>query len=136
MIGKVAPLAPTGTVTLGGTVATVVSALASATTTPPAGAAPATVTVPWEGSPPVTVFGLTLRVARVPGVARVSLVARVVLRAARMNTFVTAETGCVVTVKVALFAPGGIVTVAGTDARAGLVLPRVTSAPLDPVVRV
>ena len=67
VIVNVALLAPPGTVTLAGTVATVVSWLESETTTPPAGAAPASVTVPSESSPPVTVLGLMLREASAPG---------------------------------------------------------------------
>jgi hypothetical protein len=67
VIVNVALLAPPGTVTLAGTAATVVSWLESETTTPPAGAAPASVTVPSESSPPVTVFGLMLKEASAPG---------------------------------------------------------------------
>jgi hypothetical protein len=57
---NVALEAPAGTVTLGATVATVVSVLERLTTTPPAGAGPASVTVPCDESPPVTVDGLRL----------------------------------------------------------------------------
>jgi hypothetical protein len=56
---NVAVVAPEATVTLLGTVATVVSLLASATTVPPAGAALMRVAVPVEEVPPVTVVGLT-----------------------------------------------------------------------------
>jgi hypothetical protein len=52
--GKVAPMAPAATVTLEGTVATVVLLLESATCTPPEGAGPLRVTVPEEEVPPVT----------------------------------------------------------------------------------
>src|SRR3989441_5107387 len=51
-------VAPTGTVTLAGTVAAVLS-LDSVTCAPPAGAGPSSVAVPVELLPPVTVVGFT-----------------------------------------------------------------------------
>ena len=61
VITKVADLLPSGTVTLGGTVAFSVSLLLSVTETPPAGAAPFNVTVPVELAGAVTVVGFTVR---------------------------------------------------------------------------
>ncbi len=61
VIAKVAEFAPSGTVTLGGTVAFPVSLLLSVTVAPPAGAAPFNVTVPVEPAGAVTVAGLTVR---------------------------------------------------------------------------
>ena len=55
---NVALVAPTGTVTLAGTVAAVLS-LDSVTCAPPAGAGPSSVAVPVELLPPVTVVGFT-----------------------------------------------------------------------------
>jgi hypothetical protein len=55
---KVAVVAPAGTVTLAGTVATEVRLLESVTTIPPAGAGPVSVTVPIDGLPPRTLSGL------------------------------------------------------------------------------
>jgi hypothetical protein len=55
---NVALEAPAGTVTLAGTVATAVLLLESATTAPPDGAAPLSVTVASEVLPPVTLVGL------------------------------------------------------------------------------
>jgi hypothetical protein len=55
---NVALLAPAGTVTLEGTVATPLL-LESSTCAPPVGAAPLSVTVPVEGEPPVTLVGLS-----------------------------------------------------------------------------
>jgi hypothetical protein len=57
---KVALVFPPGTVTLAGAVATDVLLLVSATTAPPEGAAPPSVTVPCEVFPPVTLVGLRL----------------------------------------------------------------------------
>src|SRR2546425_5180756 len=51
-------VAPTGTVTLAGTVAAVLS-LDSVTCAPPAGAGPSSVAVPVELLPPATVVGLS-----------------------------------------------------------------------------
>jgi hypothetical protein len=64
---NVALEAPEGTVTLAGTVATVVSWLERLTTTPPAGAGEASVTVPCEVSPAVTADGLSARERSAPG---------------------------------------------------------------------
>ena len=61
---KFAALAPAGTVTLAGTVATAGLVLRSATTAPPAGAAALRVTVPIEAAPPVTLWGLRLNEER------------------------------------------------------------------------
>src|SRR5256885_14082654 len=60
VIGNLALAAPAGTVTLAGTVAAVVLSLRSETVKPPEGAAPVSVTVPVEGSPPTTSVGLTV----------------------------------------------------------------------------
>ena len=44
--------------TLAGTLATADDVVLSDTTAPPTGAAPVSVTVPWESMPPSTLFGL------------------------------------------------------------------------------
>ena len=59
LTGKVALVAPAGTVTLPATVAAELL-LDSVTGAPPAGAGPFSLTVPVELLPPVTVVGLTL----------------------------------------------------------------------------
>jgi hypothetical protein len=56
---KVAVVAPAATVTLDGTVATVVLLLESWTVIPDAGAAPLSVTVPVDGFPPTTFDGFS-----------------------------------------------------------------------------
>src|ERR1044072_5472405 len=65
VITKVAEVAPSGTMTTGGTVAFPVSLLLSVTETPPAGAAPFNVTVPVALAGAVTVVGFTVRFSRV-----------------------------------------------------------------------
>ena len=57
---KLALVAPPATVTLAGTVATLVLLLDRLTTAPPLGAAALSVTVPVEELPPVTLDGLRL----------------------------------------------------------------------------
>lgn len=65
LITNVADLLPSGTVTVGGTVALPVSLLLSVTETPPAGAAPFNVTVPVAFAGAVTVAGSTVRFSNV-----------------------------------------------------------------------
>ncbi len=65
---KVALVAPAGTVTLAGAVATAVLLLESVTTAPPLGAAPFKLTVPCEEFPPTTLAGFRVREERVAGV--------------------------------------------------------------------
>ena len=57
---NLAALAPTSTVTLAGTVATEVLLLDSETTAPPLGATPLKLTSPVDGTPPLTVVGLSV----------------------------------------------------------------------------
>jgi len=57
---KSAVVAPAGTVTVVGTVATFQGSLPSAITAPPVGAAALRLTVPVEGLPPTTLVGFTL----------------------------------------------------------------------------
>ncbi len=63
-IEKPALVAPAGTVTLAGTVATVEVLLESETTAPPVGAALVRVAVPFDALPPTTLVGLRVSVAR------------------------------------------------------------------------
>src|SRR6266481_7397017 len=59
LTANVALVAPAATVTLEGTLATVVLLLESATCAPPDGAGPLNVTVPVDEYPPVTLAGFT-----------------------------------------------------------------------------
>ena len=128
---KVRLVLPAAIVTLPGTFAAVVLLLASVTMLPPDGAAAVRVTVPCEVPPPVTVVGLSDRPASVgvlaaPGVT-VSTAPQVVLRSAHSFAAVLELTDDVITGNVAVVAPAGIVTPAGTDA--GLVDDNCTFAP-------
>lgn len=124
-------VAPAATVTLVGTVAAA-ELSERVTTVPPEGAAAASVTVPVDEAPPATLDGLSVSADRVGAAA-----ARVMDSAANWNTLSSAalnctvveSTGKVVTVKVALVAPAGTVTVAGTVAAPGRFAPRLTVTP-------
>src|SRR6266550_4739613 len=131
---NVALVAPAGMITLAGTVATAVLLLESETRAPPVRADPLSVTLPVEGDPPLTLVGLSVTEVSVgPGGGCGVTVSEAVLVTPAYNadivTGVEAATAKVVTVKVALVAPAGIVTLAGTVATAGLLLESETRAP-------
>ena len=129
---KFALVAPAGTVTIAGTMATAVLLLESASAVPPAGAAVFRVTVPVEGVPPVTLVGSRLREERVTAgikvsVSRADLVAS--SKAAVITTAVELGFELVDTAKFALVAPAGTVTLAGTVAIEGCLLESATVTP-------
>jgi hypothetical protein len=124
---NVALVAPAATVTLAGTFAAGLL-LVSATCAPPAGAGPSSTTVPVTGLPPVTLASLRLS-TEAPGGTTVSDALCVPPPdEPEIVTAVDVATALVVTLKLALVAPAGIVTLAGTAA-AGLLLESVTCAP-------
>src|SRR5690348_828699 len=129
VIVKLARLLPGGTVTDGGTCATAGLLLDSATELPPWGAIPFRVTVPVEFCPPVSVPGESVNEVIAGGFTVSTIVlSDCPLEAVRV-TWVIEETGEVVTVNVALLAPSGTVTFAGTRATAGLLDERFTTIP-------
>jgi hypothetical protein len=132
---KVALVAPAGTVTLEGTCAVVVLLLESVTCAPPDGAAPLSVTVAVEDrEPPTTLEGLSPRDATVGGGGGITVSEAVLVtppKDAEMVTDVEAVTALVVTVKVALVAPAGTITLEGTCPAAVLLLESATCAPPD-----
>ena len=64
---KAAPVAPAGTVTLAGTVATAVLLLERETRAPPLGAGALSVTLPGEGDPPLTLVEFSVSEDSVAG---------------------------------------------------------------------
>jgi hypothetical protein len=130
---KRALVAPAGTVTVLDTLARL-ELLRNCTTTPPAGAGPLRVTVPVAVLPPQTEVGLIVSDWSVTLGA--GLTVRVAVREmppaeAVIVTLVALETACVETVKFALVAPAGTVTVLGTVATFVLLLLRFTTNPPD-----
>lgn len=129
VIVKVAVVAPAGTVTLAGTTAADVLLLVRVTMSPPGKAAPFRVTVPVDDAPPIGLFGLSETEEGVA--ARTVKFADLVvpLNVEEILTVVLAATGTVVMINVAVVAPAGTVTLAGTAATEVLLLVSVTTSP-------
>jgi hypothetical protein len=129
---NVALVAPVGTVTLAG--AAVAPELSdSDTNAPPLGAAPVRVTVPVDELPPVTLLGLRLKADSVAppddgGLTVIDVDWNPLFIWAEIWTVVR-ELGKVVTVKLALVAPAGTVTLAGTLAVFGRLVDRLMATP-------
>src|SRR5262245_4034862 len=130
---KFALSAPGATVTLAGTLATVVLLLDSVTMAPPVGAAEVNVTVPVLPAPPTTLVGLTVTNDRLAGGGGGLTVSAAVREAPPkvppIVTGVAAVTAAVVVDLPALSAPAATVTLAGTLATVVLLLDSVTMAP-------
>src|SRR5215211_2084202 len=132
-IANVALVAPCATDTPAGTVAAAVLLLDRDTAKPPAGAADVSVTLACDEAPPVTLAGFTATDESDAG-ADGGVTVSVALRAVPPNAplivrDVDAVTDAVLTVNVALKAPAGTVTLAGTVAALVLLLDSVTTAP-------
>ena len=126
---KVAVVAPAATVTELGTVALVALDL-RLTTIPPVGAAPVSVTVPVDATPPTTDAGERLSLLRVGAVIARATVAEADPELAVIVDDVEAATATVDTVKVAVVDPAATVTLAGTVALVLLDL-RFTTKPVE-----
>jgi hypothetical protein len=126
---KVALVAPVGTVTLAGTETALESSESDTTAGP--GVAAAKVTVPVEELPPTTVAGLTVTALSTDEVGELMVIGanRIVSPSLAVSWTVVAETLNVVTVKLALVAPAGTVTLAGTVAEPGRLLDSVMMVP-------
>jgi hypothetical protein len=127
----VAVVAPAGTVTVAGTWAAAALLLVRLTTVPPTCAGPVSVTVPVDDSPPSTVAGLTLTAVS-PATSAVTVrvaVRETLLWVAVIVTGVSAATGLVVTVNMAVVAPAATVILTGSCAAAVLLLVRLTTIP-------
>jgi len=122
LTANVAVVAPAGTVTLAGTVAAAVLLLDSDTKAPPLPAAALKATVPVDELPPATLVGLTDtdESAGEAGAAFTPIAANnVVLPDVAASCTVVPALGNVVIVKLAIVAPAGPVTLAGTLAAPG-----------------
>jgi hypothetical protein len=115
--GKVAEVAPTGTVTLSGTDASLGLKLWRLTTAPEPIAGPLSVTLPVAEPPPTTLFGAIVMLVMMSG--RTVRVAALVTSPvdATISTGPDVVTSCVVMEKDAVAAPSGTVTWPGTVAR-------------------
>ena len=127
---NIALVNPAGTVTLDGTVASEGLLLESATVTPPAGAGPLRVTVPVEEPPPVVLDGFSASEERTAGSTVIVAVWAAPPNTAETVDVVAAATGLVLTAKVALVVPSGIVTDAGTVTDGSLLDKEITAPPV------
>jgi hypothetical protein len=124
--GKVATVAPAATLTLDGTVATVVLLLESWMVIPVGGAVPLRVTVPVDVLPPTTFDGFNFNEESVGGVIVNAAIFVMPLNAADMLATVEDATAVVPMLKLTVVAPCGTVTDGDTVADA-LSLERVTT---------
>lgn len=128
--GKVVDTAPAGNVTLAGTVAAALFELVSVTTVLPVGAAPFSVTVAVDVEDPKAVDGARVREY---GIGTAEVVSATVRLPPAFVAVIVVEPVVVARsvgiANVPRIAPAGIVMLAGTVARVGAELERVTTAP-------
>jgi hypothetical protein len=129
VIAKVALVAPAGTVICAGTLAAAELLLESVNKAPPAGAGPLSVTVPCDEAPPMTLVGLSVIDTNLGALTVKSDSFVNPLNEADMPIVLVVITDEVATVKAALLAPAGIVTLGGVVAMDGLLLASVTRVP-------
>jgi hypothetical protein len=125
---KVAEVWPPATVTGDETVATAVLLLVRLTVIPPVGAGPSSVTVPVDGFPPARDAGLSVS-EETDGALTLRVAVFEPPRVAEMTGDAVVPTAEVESVKVAVVAPAGTVTDAGTVAALGMLLLRATAIP-------
>ena len=106
-------VAPAGTTTDAGIVATPGAALTKVTDVPPSGACPVNVTLPVIGEPPVALTGLNVTARTAAGFIVIVNVRNAPFRLAFQGTTVSTETTGSVAEKVAESSPASTVTVAG-----------------------
>ena len=135
VVGKDAPVAPAGMVTLGGTETTAGLLLERETRAPPLGALPLSVTAPEEDNPPTTVLGLKESEVRVgpPGggwgvTVSEAVCARPELEA-EIVTVVELDVALVDTGNAAIVDPAAMLTLGGTVATEVLLLDKEKMAP-------
>ena len=139
---KLAPVAPAGTFTEAGTLVAA-ELVDSETAAPPLGAAALKVTLPVDALPPIRLAGLSATDASnaAPGAAGVTISSAwrpVPARSAKMLTEKVSATVAVEIGKLALLAPAGTDTLAGSTATPGKGVDNATTAPPlgAPVLRV
>ena len=125
---NVAVVFPPLTVTFAGTSA-LEEVLDNVTAIPDVGAAPLSVTVPVDGEPPVTVAGLTDMESKIAGLTVKVELADVTPNLPVTGTCFSEATPNVLTTKVAVEEPAGIVTDPGTDATVAALLESRTTVP-------
>lgn len=128
-MGNVAEVAPPGTATVAGTVATFVLVEVNETNVPPAGAGLDNVTSPCPLLPAPMLLGKSVRLPSEVGATVSNLVWPTPFAEADMVNVIDDETAVVTMLKFAEVCPAGTVTFGATVATDGSLLPSVTSVP-------
>lgn len=133
---SVALVNPASTVMLDGTLVAEVLLLVSATTAPPAGAGPLSVTVPVEELPPIVLDGFIASLVSTGGSTVIAAVCVTPLNVAEMVAVVATPTAFVVAANATLIVPSAMVTDAGTLTDGSLLVSETTAPPVgaDPFI--